>query len=370
MSTKPRYLSLDVFRGATVFLMIVVNNPGEWGVQYAPLQHASWHGFTLTDLVFPSFLFAVGNAMAFGMKRFSDYGDGYFWKKTIKRTVLLFTIGLMLNWFPFYDFNSGSFYTFGALRIFGVLQRIAICYLIASIIVYYSGTDKTIAILGAAVLLGYWLVVFFLGGADPYSLSGFIGNDIDQWLVGQNHLYAGDGVPFDPEGLLSTLPAMVTVLTGYLTGTYIMKYGNTYETITRLLVSACLLMLCGLFWDLFFPINKKIWTSSFVLLTSGICVMAIAILSYGIELKGHTIGTSFFEVFGKNPLFIYAFSWVLAVVFYIIKIEGVSIHNHIYLSFQSVIDSHHASFLYAFLFTMATWGVGYYLSQKHIYIKV
>ncbi|MEQ8471999.1 MAG: heparan-alpha-glucosaminide N-acetyltransferase domain-containing protein [Marinoscillum sp.] len=370
MSDKPRYLSLDVFRGATVFLMIIVNNPGEWGAQYGPIQHAPWHGFTLTDLVFPSFLFAVGNAMAFVMKKFQQNGEVYFWKKVFKRTVLIFLIGVLLNWFPFYDFGSGSFYPFSELRIFGVLQRIALCYLFASIIIHYSNAIRPIVVISSVMLLAYWGVVYVFGSNEPYSLTGFIGNDLDLWLVGQNHVYHGEGQPFDPEGLLSTIPAVVNVLLGYLTGAYLVARGNSYDVITKLLVCGCLLILGGLFWDLFFPINKKIWTSSYVLLTSGMCVVAIAILSYWIELAGNRKGAYFFEVFGKNPLFIYAFSWVLSVVFSTIQIGSLSLHGHIYQSFKYFLDPVHASFLYALVFTLLNWLVGYYLDKRGIYIKV
>ena len=370
MTAKQRFLSLDVFRGATVFLMIVVNNPCQWGVQYGPLQHAAWHGFTLTDLVFPSFLFAVGNAMAFVMGRYEEQGEGYFWKKVLKRSMLIFLIGLGLNWFPFYDFSSGAFISFSSLRIFGVLQRIAFCYLLAAVIIHYVKTKRAIIYTSLAILFGYWLVVWLLGNGDPYSLAGFIGNQWDLAIVGPNHVYQGEGMPFDPEGLLSTLPAVVNVLIGYLVGVFVTKSGVSYEVIAKLLIAGVLLILAGLTWDLFFPMNKKIWTSSFVLVTSGICMSALAVLAYFIELKKSDNWTHFFVVFGKNPLFIYACSWVLAVLFWMVKIGGEPIQSWIYETYLLALPSSLASLIYAITFTLLNWIIGYFLDRKGIYVRV
>ncbi len=370
MAAKQRFLSLDVFRGATVFLMIVVNNPSQWGVQYGPLQHAAWHGFTLTDLVFPSFLFAVGNAMAFVMGRYEGQGEGYFWKKVLKRSLMIFLIGLGLNWFPFYDFGSGEFISFSTLRIFGVLQRIAFCYFIAAIIIHYLKTNRLIIYTSLLLLFGYWFVVWIFGKGDPYSISGFVGNQWDLAIVGPNHVYQGEGMPFDPEGFLSTLPSVVNVLIGYLVGLYFTRRGVSYEVLAKLLVAGALLILAGLTWDLFFPINKKIWTSSFVLLTSGICMSALAILAYLIELKKSQSWTHFFVVFGKNPLFIYAFSWVLAVLFWMVQLGGKSIQSWIYDSYNLMMSEALASLFYAITFTMINWIIGFYLDQKKVYIRV
>ncbi|UXP33862.1 heparan-alpha-glucosaminide N-acetyltransferase domain-containing protein [Reichenbachiella agarivorans] len=369
MINKTRYLALDVFRGATVCLMIVVNTPGEWGVQYGPLQHASWHGFTLTDLVFPSFLFAVGNAMAFVMDRFAEQGDAAFWRKVLKRTFLIFLIGFLLNWFPFYDFESGSFYSLSTTRIPGVLQRIAICYALTVTLVHYA-SRQIVVIVSVVLLLGYWAILYFCGGDDPYSLMGFVGNPIDHALIGANHLYTGEGVPFDPEGMLSTLPAIVNVVLGYFTGSLLRSLGNNYESIAKLMIAGVALVVIGLWWDLFFPINKKIWTSSFVLLTSGIDMMALAALVYVIEVKKMKGGTYFFEVFGRNPLIIYAFSGVLITLFHLIKIKNVSIAAIAYQSMTSFLPPAHASFLFATGFMLINWCMGYLMDKNKIYIKV
>lgn len=370
MIKKQRYLSLDVFRGATVFLMILVNSPGEWGVQYGPLKHAPWHGFTITDLVFPAFLFAVGNAMAFVMEKYEQQGNVVFWKKILKRTVLIFMIGFLLSWFPFYDFQAGSVSPLSSTRIMGVLQRIALCYFFASILIHY-GTRKQVILISAFLLVGYWAVLYFFGDpSDPYSLSGYVGNILDRGLLGEKHLYGGEGVPFDPEGLLSTIPSIVNVILGYLTGIYIRSKGHSYESIAKLLMVGVGLVVIALWWHLFFPINKKIWTSSFVLLTSGISILILGVLVYVIEMKEHRRWTYFFEVFGRNPLFIYALSWVLFSLFHLIPIGDSNFHKLTYGFFRSFAAPAHASFLFAVFFTMLNWLVGYALDRNKIYIKV
>ncbi len=370
MDKKPRYLSLDVFRGATVCLMITVNNPGEWGVQYGPLQHASWHGLTLTDMVFPAFLFAVGNAMAFAMEKYEQQGNAVFWRKILKRSFLIFIIGYLLQWFPFYDFDSSSFIPVSTVRIPGVLQRIALCYAFASVLIHYC-TKRQVIVTSGLLLIGYWFVLWFFGeGSDPYSISNYIGNALDISVFGVDRIYNGEGVPSDPEGLLSTIPAIVNVVLGYFTGVFIRKQGNNYETIAKLMVAGMSLVLVGLFWDLFFPINKKIWTSSYTILSSGICVTILGLFIYLIEMRQIKGWTYFFEVFGRNPLFIYIVSWVLATLFYIVQIGGVSLNNGLYGTFNAFLSAPAASLFFAIVFTLINWSIGYALDKRKIYIKV
>lgn len=369
MEKQYRFTALDVFRGATIALMIMVNSPGKWGVQYGPLRHASWHGFTLTDLVFPAFLFAVGNAMAFVLPRLADKSMGEFWSKVIKRTVLIFLIGYLLNYFPFYSFKEEAWRSIADIRFLGVLQRIALCYFFAMVLIRFCSTQVVLWVSGG-LLIGYWLVLYWFGGPDPYSLEGYAGNALDKALIGVSRLYGGEGVPFDPEGLLSTLPAVVNVVFGYYTGVFLRAKGPTYEAVAKLLLAGAAVVLVALWWDWFFPINKKIWTSSFVLLTSGLSMVAIAALVYVIEVAKHQKWTYFFEVFGRNPLFIYALSWVLGTLFYLVPVGDQSMKGAIYSSLESILPADHASFVYAMLFMLLHWGVGYVLDQKKIYIKV
>src|SRR5690606_12257646 len=267
-----RYYSLDVFRGATVALMILVNNPGTWSAMYAPLAHAPWHGLTPTDLVFPFFLFAVGNAMAFVLPRLKTAGDASFWKKIIKRTLLIFLIGLFLNWWPFSYWKEGELIfrhwvnpsnPESGVRILGVLQRIALCYFFAAIIAYYL-KPKQALITAGIMLVGYWIICYAGNPSDPYSLQGWFGTEaVDKKILGVAHMYKGEGIPFDPEGLLSTISAIAQVVFGYLAGVYIKEKGKTAEMLNGLFIAGISLVVVGFMWDMVFPINKKIWTSSF-----------------------------------------------------------------------------------------------------------
>ena len=287
-----RYYSLDVFRGATVALMILVNNPGSWAHIYAPLEHATWHGCTPTDLVFPFFLFAVGNAMAFVMPRFEQAGPGVFWKKVIKRTLLIFAIGIFLNWSPFvrWDGESIAWKAWQNVRIFGVLQRIALCYFFASVIVYYAKT-KGAFVISAVLLLVYWFICMVLGSAgDPYSLSGWFGTKIDINVLGLTHVYKGEGVPFDPEGLASSAAAIVQVIFGFFVGQYIQQKGKSYEMLSNLFVAGLVLFFTGYCWDMVFPVNKKIWTSSYTIYTTGLALLILSVMIWSIEFKGVKIG--------------------------------------------------------------------------------
>lgn len=376
-----RFYSLDVFRGATVALMILVNNPGSWKYVYAPLKHASWHGCTPTDLVFPFFLFAVGNAMAFVMPKLNT--PSLFWKKVTKRFLLIFGIGLLLNWFPFVKWSEDLLVgkPFDTLRILGVLQRIALAYFFASIIIYYF-KPKGAFVAGTVILLLYWWMAWTFGDpADPYSINGYFGNAVDKAILTENHMYKGEGFPFEPEGLMSTLTSIVQVIFGYLVGDYIITKGKNHEMISNIFVAASLLLLTALIWDMSFPINKKIWTSSYVLYTTGLAMMILAVMMHFIELKGHksTI-TGFFDVFGKNPLFIYVLAGVWFKTYGIMHIpdeikEGtqtfINGHGWIYkYMFQPAFGDYIGSFLFAVAHIAIFWAIGKVMDKKGIYVRV
>lgn len=383
---KERYYSLDVFRGATVALMILVNNPGSWAHIFDPLEHAPWHGCTPTDLVFPFFLFAVGNAMAFVMPRFEEAGPAAFWKKVVKRTLLIFAIGLFLNWSPFLRWDGENLVgkTWENVRIFGVLQRIALCYFFASVIVFYAKARGAFVI-GAILLLLYWAICMLLGNpADPYSLSGWFGTAIDLKILGITHMYKGEGVAFDPEGLSSTLPAIVQVIFGFLVGQYIQQKGKTFEMLSGLMIAGLVLCFAGYCWDMVFPINKKIWTSSYVLYTSGLAILAISTFIYLIEFKSVKGSWSrFFDVFGKNPLFIFVLSGflprVLAMLRWVDHIDtgtGKKVYTSAFPWFYEHVcksvatDLRVGSLLYALITIAFYWSIVYVLDSKKIYIKV
>lgn len=382
---KKRYYSLDVFRGMTVALMIMVNNPGSWSHIYAPLDHATWAGCTPTDLVFPFFLFVVGNAMAFVVPRLKEAGDKAFLSKVIRRSLLIFAIGLFLNWFPFvkWDNNALVFKAWENIRIFGVLQRIAVAYLFASLIVYYC-RPKTAIIIGVIILIGYWWLCYALGTpGDAYSLQGWFGTQrVDIPVLGANHLYHGEGVAFDPEGIASSAAPVVQVIIGYLTGHYIRLKGKSYEMVTHLFVAGALLLFIGAFWGQFFIISKKIWTSTFVLFTSGWALIILAVVIYFIELREkRTWLDRFFNVFGKNPLFIFVLSGLLPRILWLIRIPAGTengqpvytnplgwFYDHICKPVFS--NENNSSLLYAFCFIIFMWVIVYFMDKKKIYVKV
>lgn len=380
-----RFYSLDVFRGATVALMIMVNNPGSWSHIFPPLDHASWHGCTPTDLVFPFFLFAVGNAMAFVMPRLEE--KGIFWQKVIKRTLLIFAIGLFLNWFPFIKYNdAGSIVgkPFTNLRILGVLQRIALAYFFASVIVHFFKVRGAFVVSGIILLL-YWFLCVAANPADPFSITGWFGTNIDKAILGEKHMYHGEGIAFDPEGLMSTFAAVVQVVLGYLAGNYILQKGKTQEMLNGLFVAGCVLIFTGFCWDMVFPINKKIWTSSYAVYTSGLALLVLSLLIYLIEFKNVKGGwTNFFEVFGKNALFIFSLSNIIVKLSGLVKIpSGVNAENgkEDYTSVLSWFYEHACkpffpgeprigSLLYALCFITLMWFFAWLLHRKKIYIRV
>lgn len=366
-----RFKALDVFRGMTICLMIVVNTPGTWkaGHIFAPFLHAPWNGFTPTDLVFPSFLFAVGNAFAFVKIRWADKPISSFFKKIAKRTLLIFLIGFFLSWFPFVKWEAGELVgkSFANARILGVLGRIALCYFFAAIMIFYLNNRQLIFASGV-ILFSYWGL---MSGFGDYSLENNFGRTVDLMLLGNSHMYHGEGIAFDPEGILSTFPAIVNVIGGYLAGVYIIQGKKiTYEKIANLFMYGCILMALSYAWDLGFPINKKLWTSSFVLLTVGINLTMLATLIYAIDFKVKPINFNFFEVFGKNPLFIYVLSIFLVKVLLFFKIGETSLYAWSYNNVFLWIGPKTGSLVFALLFMLICWAVGKWLDAKKIYIKV
>ncbi len=382
--------------------MILVNNPGTWAHIYSPLEHAPWHGLTPTDLVFPFFLFAVGNALAFIMPKLEAGGDAAFWKKVLKRTVLIFLIGLFLNWWPFVtevnrvidgtnDFQKETIFkgftwidytknkageiveVIKGVRVLGVLQRIALCYFFASIIIYYLKVRKSFLV-GLIFLLVYWVLCYVANPADPYSLHGWFGTGIDKAILGETHMYKGEGIAFDPEGLMSTIPAIVQVIFGYLVGDYIQKKGKNFEMLSGLFVAGVAMLVTGFCWDMIFPINKKIWTSSYTVYTSGLAIITIATMIYFIEFKNAKGWLSkFFDVFGKNALFVFALSAFLPRTLALIKLgDGVNPWNWLYKKVLIHIPGapENGSLAYALCVITFMWFICWWMDKKKIYVKV
>jgi len=373
-TTSQRFTALDVFRGMTVCLMIIVNTAGNGATTYSPLLHAKWHGFTPTDLVFPSFLFAVGNAMSFVMPKWENLPQRKVLWKILKRTAIIFLLGYLMYWFPFVKWDKTNqliFAPFEETRVFGVLQRIALCYGIAALMIYYL-KPKTALIISIGLLFLYWGLLYAFGDStDPLSMQENWGSVIDRWLLNEKHLYHGEGVAFDPEGFLSTMPAIANVVAGYIAGKFIQEKGNTYEGLTKLLLAGVLLLFAAYCWNLSFPINKKLWTSSFVLQTVGLDCIIISVIIYVINFRHKTRWTYFFEVFGRNPLFIYLLSELGATLLYFFRAEPkVSFYQWTYRNIFQHAGDYFGSLLFAVSFMLICWLAGYFMDKKKIYVRV
>lgn len=370
--TQPRHLALDVLRGLTVTLMIIVNTSGDESHTYWPLLHALWHGFTPTDWVFPTFLFVVGNALSFALPKYAARGDAAVWAKVGRRSLTIFALGFLLYWFPFYKPNAAGEWAWAPLaatRIPGVLQRIALCFGLAALILHYGKTRGAL-IFCALALLGYWAALAYFG---DYSMAGNAGLKLDLWLLGERHLYHGEGIAFDPEGLLGTLPATVNVIAGYFAGRLIQAGGAVPvpAAIGKLALAGVVCVALGLCWNSVLPINKKLWTSSYVLLTVGLDLLVLALLMYVIELRKMRRWTYFFEVFGKNPLFIYLLSEIAVVIMFTVKVNGQAAYSWIYATvFQRWAGPNESSLLFALSFMLGCWMVAYLMDRARIYVKV
>jgi len=371
-----RFLSLDVFRGMTICFMIIVNNPGG-DVSFGPLDHAHWFGFTPTDLVFPSFLFAMGNAMSFSMKKFIGKSDLSVFLRVLKRSALIFLVAWCLEFLGsiHHGLNGGwSIGDFGHMRILGVLPRIALCYLFAALMIHFIKSTKVIIGIGIILLLGYWALLRFLG--DPnnhFGMTTNVGTYLDKAVLGENHMYHGEGVAFDPEGILSTLPAIVNVLCGYYAGRFIQQKGKTYEAISKLMLFGFVFIFLALWWNMTFPIAKKLWTSSFVFLTVGIDLVLISALVYVVEMRerGKDAWVSFFNTFGKNPLAIYIFGDFFGAVvgwFYIGKMNFNELID--VKVFLAIAPGAIGSLIFAIYYMLVCWVFGKILDKKKIYIRV
>lgn len=373
MNAPTRYLALDVFRGLTICLMIIVNTPGNGATTFAPLNHAVWHGFTPTDLVFPSFLFAVGNALSFVMNKWQSMNNGAVVAKILKRTFLIFLFGYLMYWFPFFETNASGelqLSPIGNTRIFGVLQRIALCYGIAALMLHFLKPRATM-IITIVILVLYGPVLLLTGLApDPLALetNGIL--RLDKWLIGENHMYHGDGIAFDPEGFLSTFPAIANVVGGFFAGRFLQARGKTYETLSRLLLAGFVLITIAFLWNYSFPINKKIWSSTFSILTIGIDLMILATVIYIIDFAHKTRWTYFFEVFGKNPLFIYLLSEIGVIILFKVKVGDISLYKWIYENIFAITGAYTGSLLFAISWMLICWLVGYWMDKKKVYVRV
>lgn len=347
-------MSLDVFRGLAVAGVVLVNNPGDDQSVYAPLLHSAWNGFSLADQVFPSFLFIVGASLAFSAVK--DAGTSAFIRQVSRRTLLLFALGLMVNGFPYYHLHT--------LRVYGVLQRIALAYGLSALAVRWL-RPGLLGFLAAAILIGYWILLEFPGGAaaaDPLSVQGNVVAMVDHVLLRPAHLYSAT----DPEGLLSTLPAVVTALIGYLAAKWIREQPQGNATAARLAAVGLGVILLGYLWSFWLPINKQLWTSSFTLLTGGICLIVFAFLYQVIEIWRWQRWAQPLSMIGASALIIYLgceiISTLLIQVPAVLRIQQWILHQ----VFLQIAGPKQASLLYSLVELILWSGLAFWLHKRQL----
>ena len=370
-----RLQALDVFRGIAIALMILVNNPGSWSYVYPLLNHAEWNGCTPTDLVFPFFLFIVGVAMAFSLLKYTkeyrspetSIPQSVYWR-IAKRCGILFLLGLLLNGFPTYNLAE--------IRIMGVLQRISVAYFLAAIAIF-NLSRKKVWIVSGVILVGYYIVMefFFVPGYGAGNLTpeGNFAAYMDRLILGQQHLWKG-GV-YDPEGLFSTFPAVVTVLAGYLTGNWLRKQPiQTYTSLSLCVFGICCFVI-GYFWAEIFPLNKSLWTSSFVIVTAGWSLLLLAICYETIEVRGWKKWGFPFKVMGLNALIIFVASGFVGRILNLIKIgnspEAPTAKTWLYETvFQSILGPMNGSLGFAIVTLLFWWVIAYFMYRQQWFVKV
>ena len=368
-----RFISLDIFRGATMALMVIVNTPGTWTYVYAPLRHAEWHGCTLTDLVFPFFLFVIGVAMRFSFDKYDICKYGPLFNKIIFRTITIFVIGLLLNAFPFIRQN----WDWSSFRILGVLQRIALAYFFAGFIVLRLDVKGLVKI-SFFLLVGYWILLITYGwysSQDPYALKTNLILVIDRFLLGESHLYGGTGIQFDPEGLLSTIPSIVTILIGFLVGTMIKTSNDHEDNVQRRAMLGSLLIIIGWTWGFILPINKQLWTSSYVLYTGGIAIILLAGMIWLVDIKKIDWWTKPFVILGSNAIFLYALSsiWVKILLKISFELNGKMISGYSYFYktiFQPLAGNINGSLFFALFHVLIFLLILTWMYRKNIFIKI
>lgn len=380
-----RLLSLDILRGITIAGMILVNNPGSWGAIYAPLRHAPWHGLTPTDLVFPFFMFIMGVSTFMSLRKFNfEPSKSAIWK-IVRRTVLIFVLGLALTWFGQLcrglaageNIITAAFRHFDTIRILGVLQRLALAYGFAALVAVLV-KNKLIPWIITVLLIGYFLILQFGHGFEMSEQN--IISVIDRALWGPKHMYKdwtpdGQRIALDPEGLLSSIPSIAHVLIGFLFGKLIVENKDNHRRVEKLLIWGTVLAFGGLLLQYGCPINKKIWSPTFVLATCGFAAQLLGLLIWIIDINGKQKWSRFFHAFGVNPLIVFVFAGVLANLVANIRFsysgESVAVKTFIYQNLlQPWAGNYFGSLLYSLLFITVCWLFGYILYKKNIYIKI
>ena len=375
---KKRYESLDVLRGLTVAFMCIVNNPGTWAHIFPPLKHAGWDGCTPTDLVYPFFIFCMGCAMAFSFSKY-ETTTAKAYLKVLKRGALIFLVGFALNLYPFFptslhdetwSFGQNYLYWLQHKRIFGVLQRIGMAYAIAGCLALWLKKPKKI-LAAIATLCVTYTGILLIFGREPgaFSLEGNVSMRIDTWLVGGNHCYHGyNGTDFDPEGVLGSMTAACSCLLGYLIGSMIhaseknmsATYCSPDRVVNRTFVYGCLSLILGVILSIWVPINKPLWSVSYVFYAGGWAMLALAFLAYLLDVKGYEKPFVPFKAMGMNALMAFVFSGVIAKSYGFFGFAP----GHYFGA------NEYTSLLWAFIFVTIIFTLLWILYKKKIVIKL
>lgn len=379
-----RLISLDVFRGITIALMILVNMaslPGD-GQKYLWLDHAPWHGFTIADLVFPFFLYIIGVAMAFSLARYTsgsvNITKAVYWQ-FVRRSLILFGLGLLLNNL-FWNFNITApklFHDLAHLRIMGVLQRIGIAFFVSAIAIL-NLSNRRLWILSGTILIAYWILLTFFPALDnsdgAFSKAGNLGAYIDRAILTTAHLHKGSGSLSDPEGLFSTLPAIVNVLFGFLTGDWLKRQTIASRTSLNLLMFGLAAVIIGLIWNSFFPINKKLWTSSYVMFTTGWGLISLAACYELVDVRKYRKWFKPFEIMGLNAIFLYVASIVLIKLLMVNQIGSGDRAKSVYEWSKDALygwaGTLNSGALYAIATVLLWMGVAYLMYRQKWFLKI
>jgi len=378
---KQRLLSLDVLRGLTVAGMILVNSAGTWKYVYPPLAHARWNGLTMADVIFPLFMFMMGISMYISLKKYAFSLHKALLLKIVRRTFLIFIIGTFiygtatflgtlreayLHPEPTVNAWKSAFASLAHVRILGVLQRLALCYGIGSLLVTII-RHRYIPYLATGILAAYY-VMLLLGNGFTYGPENILSH-ADKLILGLPHMYNDHGI--DPEGTLSTIPSVAHVLIGFSFGKICMETPDMKDKLNHLFLYGALLLMTGFLLQDLCPLNKKVWSPTFVMVTCGFSSLLLGVLLWYTDVTRQWRNVRIFTVFGVNPLFCYVLSELLYILADNLPLQGKSLHDTIYSTLSGWIgDNAFASLLYAFLFVLTVWAVGAYLYKKNIYIKI
>ena len=368
-----RLLALDAMRGLTIALMIMVNG-ALWGARvYEPLTHSMWNGLTVGDLVFPWFMMIMGVSVAMSLRRYGYRLSGVAAWRIVRRTVLIFVVGLALDYVMKGMTGVIEGLDFSNLRIMGVLSRLALSYGAAALLALWVN-ERGVKWLIGLFLAGYGVVLLTMNGYAP-SAENVLAR-VDLAIFGESHMYhewLPERTAFDPEGLLGTVPSIAHVLIGYLIGRMLIETGDNYRRVMNLLLAGALMAAAGYVLSGVLPVNKKVWSPTFVLTTCGLGAQLLGVMIWLIDIKGYRGWTPVVTVFGVNPLILYVFSELLITVVWVINVDGTALPSYLYEHCLSRIgdgDSGLPSLVYSLLCVGVTWLAGYPLWKRRIYIRL